>query len=99
MPIPACIATCPFGRATVPNAVWEPARESHDTISVLALDQKNSLGGVCSTSGLANKMPGRVGDSPIIGAGLYVDDKAGAAGATGVGEEIWRISGSFLIVE
>jgi isoaspartyl peptidase/L-asparaginase-like protein (Ntn-hydrolase superfamily) len=85
--------------APVPNQVWEPARESHDTISVLALDQKNSLGGCCTTSGLANKMPGRVGDSPIIGAGLYVDDKAGAAGATGVGEEIWRISGSFLIVE
>jgi N4-(beta-N-acetylglucosaminyl)-L-asparaginase len=71
----------------------------HDTVTVLALDQKGSLGGVCSTSGLAHKLPGRVGDSPIIGAALYVDDKAGAAGATGTGEEIIRICGSYLIVE
>jgi isoaspartyl peptidase/L-asparaginase-like protein (Ntn-hydrolase superfamily) len=73
--------------------------DSHDTVTVLALDKKGHLGGVCSTSGLAHKMPGRVGDSPIIGAGLYVDDTAGAAGGTGVGEEIIRISGSFLITE
>lgn len=72
---------------------------SHDTVTVLALDQKGSLGGVCTTSGLAHKLPGRVGDSPIIGAGLYVDDSAGAAGATGVGEEIIRIGGSFFVVE
>jgi N4-(beta-N-acetylglucosaminyl)-L-asparaginase len=72
---------------------------SHDTVAVLALDQKGSLGGVCSTSGLAHKLPGRVGDSPIIGAGLYVDDKAGAAGATGTGEEVIRIGGSLLVVE
>jgi N4-(beta-N-acetylglucosaminyl)-L-asparaginase len=72
---------------------------SHDTVTVLALDQKGSLGGVCTTSGLANKLPGRVGDSPLIGAGLYVDDSAGAAGATGVGEEVIRIGGSLLIVE
>jgi isoaspartyl peptidase/L-asparaginase-like protein (Ntn-hydrolase superfamily) len=72
---------------------------SHDTVTVLALDAKGHLGGTCSTSGLAHKLPGRVGDSPIIGAGLYVDDTAGAAGATGVGEEIIRIGGSLLIVE
>jgi isoaspartyl peptidase/L-asparaginase-like protein (Ntn-hydrolase superfamily) len=72
---------------------------SHDTVTVLALDQKGNLGGVCTTSGLAHKLPGRVGDSPIIGAGLYVDNTAGAAGATGVGEEIIRIGGSLLIVE
>src|SRR5262249_62329018 len=72
---------------------------SHDTVTVLALDQKGSLGGVCSTSGLAHKLPGRVGDSPLIGPGLYVDNTAGAAGATGVGEEIIRIGGSVLIVE
>jgi N4-(beta-N-acetylglucosaminyl)-L-asparaginase len=72
---------------------------NHDTVTVLALDKKGHLGGVCTTSGLAYKLPGRVGDSPIIGAGLYVDDLAGAAGATGVGEEIIRIGGSFLIVE
>jgi isoaspartyl peptidase/L-asparaginase-like protein (Ntn-hydrolase superfamily) len=73
--------------------------DDHDTVTVLALDQSGSLGGVCSTSGLAHKLPGRVGDSPIIGAGLYVDNTAGAAGATGVGEEIIRIGGSFLVVE
>jgi isoaspartyl peptidase/L-asparaginase-like protein (Ntn-hydrolase superfamily) len=72
---------------------------NHDTVTVLALDKKGSLGGVCTTSGLAYKLPGRVGDSPIIGAGLYVDDAAGAAGATGVGEEIIRITGSSFIVE
>jgi N4-(beta-N-acetylglucosaminyl)-L-asparaginase len=79
--------------------IHEPLPYGHDTVAVLAMDQKGSLGGVCSTSGLAHKLPGRVGDSPIIGAGLYVDDKAGAAGATGVGEEIIRIGGSLLIVE
>jgi isoaspartyl peptidase/L-asparaginase-like protein (Ntn-hydrolase superfamily) len=72
---------------------------SHDTVTVLALDQKGNLGGVCSTSGLAHKLPGRVGDSPLIGAGLYVDNTAGAAGATGMGEEIIRIGGSLLVVE
>jgi len=72
---------------------------SHDTVTVLALDQKGNLGGVCSTSGLALKLPGRVGDSPLIGHGLYVDNQAGAAGATGVGEEVIRIGGSLLMVE
>jgi isoaspartyl peptidase/L-asparaginase-like protein (Ntn-hydrolase superfamily) len=72
---------------------------NHDTVTVLTRDQKGNLGGVCTTSGLAYKLPGRVGDSPIIGAGLYVDDLAGAAGATGVGEEIIRIGGSLFIVE
>src|SRR5262249_34381144 len=72
---------------------------NHDTVTVLALDQKGSLGGVCSTSGLALKLPGRVGDSPLIGSGLYVDNTAGAAGATGMGEEIIRIGGSLLVVE
>ncbi len=81
------------------SAPQEPLDYGHDTVTVLALDSRGSLGGVCTTSGLAHKLPGRVGDSPIIGAGLYVDDKAGAAGATGVGEEIIRISGSHLVVE
>ncbi len=71
----------------------------HDTVTVLALDQKGNLGGVCTTSGLAHKLPGRVGDSPLIGAGLYVDNTGGAAGATGVGEEIIRVGGSLLLVE
>jgi N4-(beta-N-acetylglucosaminyl)-L-asparaginase len=72
---------------------------THDTVTVLTLDQTGTLGGVCTTSGLSHKLPGRVGDSPIIGAGLYVDDSAGAAGGTGVGEEILRIGGSLLMVE
>src|SRR5262245_17847261 len=72
-------------------ANWEQRQKkksdqlTHDTITILALDQTGSLGGVCSTSGLSHKWPGRVGDSPIIGAGLYVDNEAGAAGGTGVG--------------
>ena len=85
------------GAANVPRGPGSP--EDHDTVTILALDQNGSLGGACSTSGLAHKLPGRVGDSPLIGAGLYVDDTAGAAGATGVGEEIIRIGGSFFIVE
>jgi isoaspartyl peptidase/L-asparaginase-like protein (Ntn-hydrolase superfamily) len=72
---------------------------NHDTVTVLGLDKTGHLGGVCTTSGLAYKVPGRVGDSPIIGAGLYVDDEAGAAGATGTGEEIIRIGGSAFVVE
>lgn len=71
----------------------------HDTVTVLARDAGGSLAGVCSTSGLANKLPGRVGDSPLIGAGLYVDNTAGAAGGTGVGEEIVRVGGSLIVVE
>jgi isoaspartyl peptidase/L-asparaginase-like protein (Ntn-hydrolase superfamily) len=77
----------------------QPPPENHDTVTVLVRDRKGSLGGVCTTSGLADKLPGRVGDSPLIGHGLYVDDSAGAAGGTGVGEEIIRIGGSLTIVE
>lgn len=73
--------------------------ENHDTIGILALDESGNLSGACTTSGLAYKMHGRVGDSPIIGAGLYVDNEAGAATATGVGEEVIRIVGSHLVVE
>lgn len=72
---------------------------THDTVTVLALDHTGSLAGVCTTSGLSHKWHGRVGDSPILGAGLYVDDTAGAAGGTGVGEEILRIAASSLMVE
>ncbi len=82
-----------------PKAKTPEPPPSHDTVAVLALDKKGSLGGVCTTSGLAFKLPGRVGDSPLIGSGLYVDDEAGAAGGTGVGEEIIRINGSHFIVE
>lgn len=73
--------------------------ENHDTIGLLALDASGVLSGACSTSGAAWKMHGRVGDSPIIGAGLYVDNAAGAACATGWGEAVIRAAGSFLVVE
>src|SRR5262249_9845618 len=82
-----------------PPPVPPSTAEDHDTVTVLTLDGKGHLGGVCTTSGLAHKLPGRVGDSPIIGAGLYVDDTSGAAGGTGVGEEIIRAGGSLLLVE
>jgi isoaspartyl peptidase/L-asparaginase-like protein (Ntn-hydrolase superfamily) len=72
---------------------------SHDTVGVLALDDKGTLAGACSTSGLAMKLPGRVGDSPIIGHGLYVHPKHGAAVATGNGELVIGTCGSFLAVE
>lgn len=73
--------------------------ENHDTIGLLALDASGVLSGACSTSGAAWKMHGRVGDSPLIGAGLYVDNAAGAACATGWGEAVIRAAGSFLVVE
>lgn len=72
---------------------------NHDTIGMVALDAKGNLSGACTTSGMAFKMHGRVGDSPIIGAGLYVDNEVGAATSTGVGEEVIRIVGSHLVVE
>ena len=73
--------------------------DNHDTISMLAIDAAGNLSGACTTSGLAYKMHGRVGDSPIIGAALFVDNEVGAACATGVGEEVMKTLGSFLIVE
>jgi len=73
--------------------------ENHDTIGMIALDANGNLSGACTTSGMAFKMHGRVGDSPIIGAGLYVDNEIGAATATGQGEEVIRITGCHLVVE
>jgi N4-(beta-N-acetylglucosaminyl)-L-asparaginase len=73
--------------------------ENHDTIGIIALDKSGNLSGACTTSGLAYKMHGRVGDSPIIGAGLFVDNEIGAATSTGMGELVLRTCGSFLIVE
>jgi N4-(beta-N-acetylglucosaminyl)-L-asparaginase len=73
--------------------------DGHDTITLLGVDEKGDLYGGCSTSGLAYKLPGRVGDSPILGSGLYVDNEVGAAGATGIGENVMRHCGSFMIVE
>lgn len=72
---------------------------NHDTIGMLAMDAAGNLSGACTTSGMAYKMHGRVGDSPIIGAGLYVDNEIGGAVSTGVGEEVIRNVGSFLVVE
>ncbi len=72
---------------------------NHDTIGMLALDVNGNLSGACSTSGMAFKMSGRVGDSPIIGAGLFVDNEIGAATSTGVGEEVIKICGSHTVVE
>jgi len=73
--------------------------ENHDTIGMLAIDSTGNISGACTTSGLGYKMNGRVGDSPIIGAGLYVDNSVGGACATGLGETVIRQCGSFLIVE
>lgn len=73
--------------------------ENHDTIGILAMDKSGDLSGACTTSGMAYKMHGRVGDSPIIGAGLFVDNEIGAATATGVGEEVIKIVGCHLVVE
>lgn len=73
--------------------------ENHDTIGILALDANGRLSGACTTSGWAYKLPGRVGDSPIIGAGLFVDNEVGAAVATGLGEAIIRVAGSHTVVE
>lgn len=73
--------------------------ENHDTIGMLALDEEGNLSGACTTSGMAYKLHGRVGDSPIIGAGLFVDNEVGAACATGVGEAVIRTAGSAIVVE
>jgi len=74
-------------------------KENHDTIGLLAIDKKGNLSGACTTSGLAWKVHGRVGDSPIIGAGMYVDNEVGGAVATGLGEAVLKTLGTFLIVE
>jgi len=88
-------------RRTSEYTPWTPQSDptGHDTISQLALDRHGNLSGACTTSGLAFKMHGRVGDSPIPGAALFVDNEVGAACATGVGEEVMKTVGSFLIVE
>jgi N4-(beta-N-acetylglucosaminyl)-L-asparaginase len=72
---------------------------NHDTIGMMAMDAAGNLSGACTTSGMAFKMRGRVGDSPIIGAGLFVDNEVGAATSTGVGEEVVRVCGSHTVVE
>jgi len=83
------------GSTYAPHANWE----NHDTIGLLAIDKNGDMAGACTTSGMAFKHPGRVGDSPIIGAGLFVDNEIGGATATGEGEAVMKTLGSFLIVE
>ncbi len=73
--------------------------ENHDTIGMLAIDKNGDIAGACTTSGLAYKMQGRVGDSPIIGSGLFIDNEIGGCVATGLGEEVVKTVGSFLVVE
>ncbi len=86
------------------QTAWAPTRFddgtwNHDTIGMIAMDAAGNLSGSCTTSGMGFKMRGRIGDSPIIGAGLFVDNEVGAAVATGQGEDIIRIGGSHAVVE
>ncbi len=78
---------------------FEDGTFNHDTMGTLALDNHGNLSGMCTTSGMAYKMHGRIGDSPIIGAGLFVDNEVGAVVCTGQGEEVIRVAGSHLVVE
>lgn len=78
---------------------FDDGTPNHDTMGTIAMDAKNNLSGACTTSGMAFKMRGRVGDSPVIGAGLFVDNEIGAATSSGVGEEVIRICGTHLIIE
>ncbi len=84
----------PFAPEKLDNGEW-----NHDTIGMVAMDAKGNLSGSCTTSGQGFKMRGRLGDSPIIGAGLFVDNEVGAATATGQGEDVIRICGSHSVVE
>lgn len=78
---------------------FDDGTPNHDTMGTIAMDAAGNLSGACTTSGMAFKIHGRVGDSPIIGAGLYVDNESGAATSSGVGEEVIRICGTHLITE
>ncbi len=80
-------------------AFFEDGSPNHDTMGLVALDAAGNLSGAVTTSGMAFKLHGRVGDSPVIGAGLFVDNEVGAATSSGVGEEVIRICGTHLIVE
>ncbi len=86
-------------RVNSENTDWNGGAANHDTIGLLAIDASHRMAGACTTSGMAYKMRGRVGDSPIIGAGLYVDDEVGGATATGVGEDVVRVAGAHAVVE
>ncbi|MEI7472822.1 MAG: isoaspartyl peptidase/L-asparaginase, partial [Chitinophagaceae bacterium] len=78
---------------------FEDGNANHDTMGLVAMDTNSNISGAVTTSGMAFKIHGRVGDSPIIGAGLFVDNEIGAATSSGVGEEVIRICGTHLVVE
>lgn len=78
---------------------FEDGSANHDTMGLVAMDMNGDLSGAVTTSGMAFKLHGRVGDSPIIGAGLFVDNEVGAATSSGTGEEVIRICGTHLVVE
>ena len=78
---------------------FDDGRPNHDTMGTFAMDARGNLSGMVTTSGMAFKIHGRVGDSPIIGAGLFVDNEVGAAASSGVGEEVVRICGTHTVVE
>ncbi len=82
-----------------PPSKMDGGEFNHDTIGVIAMDSNGNFSGACTTSGMAFKMRGRIGDSPLISAGLYVDNEIGAATCSGLGEEVIRCCGSFLVVE
>jgi len=82
-----------------PEDAYTPDGRIHGTVNVLSIDVRGNIAGITTTSGLSYKIAGRVGDSPIVGAGLYVDNNVGAAGATGRGEEVIKTCGSFLLIE
>jgi N4-(beta-N-acetylglucosaminyl)-L-asparaginase len=84
----------PFAPQQLENGDW-----NHDTIGMVAMDTNGNLSGSCTTSGMGFKMRGRLGDSPIIGAGLFVDNEIGACTATGQGEDVIRMAGSHTVVE
>ena len=84
----------PFAPHKLSNGEW-----NHDTIGIVAMDSNGNLSGSCTTSGAGFKMRGRLGDSPIIGAGLFVDNEVGACTATGQGEDVIRVAGSHSVVE
>ncbi len=90
------------GRGPMPQAAppfFEDGTANHDTMGSIAIGADGKLAGAVTTSGMAFKMRGRVGDSPIVGAGLFVDDEVGAATSSGVGEEVIRICGTHTVVE
>ena len=87
------------GNGPFAPSYFDDGTPNHDTMGTIALDVAGDLSGMCTTSGMAFKMHGRIGDSPIIGAGLYVDNEVGAVTCTGQGEEVIRMVGAHLVVE